>query len=216
MFRLFIKIDRIKNLTLISEAAPVDLDIDCRTPVSGRICDLLLYFRRVLNGIVLFFTCMFILDLKANFKSFINMINNTCSFKRCPCSEVIRFLHCLQSKFLNIISMYICYTKNPSQRKPLFIYIQEDMGKGLNYLFIVRFHCRLNRSRENWVPPPPASVREITGYIAKSRCTLCLEILNEYFHFSRQNIAQDLHFTMAPCPPSPSGTTSAVSRPSLL
>lgn len=63
MFRLFIKIDRIKNLTLVSEAAPVDFDIDCRTPVSGRICDLLLYFRRVLNGIVLFFTCMFILAL---------------------------------------------------------------------------------------------------------------------------------------------------------
>lgn len=57
LFRLCIKVDRIKieNLTLILEAAPVDLDPDCRTPVSGGICDLLLYFRRVLNGIVLFF-----------------------------------------------------------------------------------------------------------------------------------------------------------------
>lgn len=119
MFRLFIKIDRIKNLTLISEAAPVDLDIDCRTPVSGRICDLLLYFRRVLNGIVLFFTCMFILDLKANFKSFINMINNT----RSPCSEVIRFLHCLQSKFLNIdINVYLFYKKSKSTKTSLYIY----------------------------------------------------------------------------------------------
>lgn len=57
LFRLCIKVDRIKieNLTPILEAAPVDLDPDCRTPVSGGICDLLLYFRRVLNGIVLFF-----------------------------------------------------------------------------------------------------------------------------------------------------------------
>lgn len=57
LFRLCIKVDRIKieNLTPILEAAPVDLDPDCRTPVSGGICDLLLYFRRVLNGIVLLF-----------------------------------------------------------------------------------------------------------------------------------------------------------------
>lgn len=46
---------KIENLRPISEAAPVDLDPDCRTPVSGGICDLLLYFRRVLNGIVLLF-----------------------------------------------------------------------------------------------------------------------------------------------------------------
>lgn len=57
LFRLCIKVDRskIENLTPILEAAPVDLDPDCRTPVSGGICDLLLYFRRVLNGIVLLF-----------------------------------------------------------------------------------------------------------------------------------------------------------------
>lgn len=57
LFRLCIKVDRIKieNLTPILEAAPVDLDPDCRTPFSGGICDLLLYFRRVLNGIVLLF-----------------------------------------------------------------------------------------------------------------------------------------------------------------
>lgn len=57
LFRLCIKVDRIKieNLTPILEAAPVDLDPDCRTPVSGGICDLLLYFRRVLTGIVLLF-----------------------------------------------------------------------------------------------------------------------------------------------------------------
>lgn len=57
LFRLCIKVDRIKieNLTPILEAAPVDLDPDCRTPISGGICDLLLFFRRVLNGIVLLF-----------------------------------------------------------------------------------------------------------------------------------------------------------------
>lgn len=160
MFRLFIKIDRIKNLTLISEAAPVDLDIDCRTPVSGRICDLLLYFRRVLNGIVLFFTCMFILDLKANFKSFINMINNTCSFKRCTCSEVIRFLHCLQSKFLNIdINVYLFYTKSKSTKTSLYIY-KGRHGERVK-LFIYRsFSLSFNRSRENWVPPPSICERD--------------------------------------------------------
>lgn len=123
MLRLFIEIDRIKikNLTLISGAAPVDLDLDCRTPVSGRICDLLLYFRRVLNGIVLFFMSKYI--LKAKFKSFENMINNACSFKRCPCSGVIRVLHCLQSKSLNIdINVYLFYTKSKSTKTCFYIY----------------------------------------------------------------------------------------------
>lgn len=57
LFRLCIKVDRIKieNLILILEVVLVDFDFDCWIFVFGGICDLFLYFWCVFNGIVLLF-----------------------------------------------------------------------------------------------------------------------------------------------------------------
>lgn len=100
MFRLCIKVDRIKieNLTPILEAAPVDLDPDCRTPVSGGICDLLLYIWRVLNGIVLLFYVLI-------YKNFLRKYDPKCMYlQTLSLFEGIRFRHndCSQSQSLNI------------------------------------------------------------------------------------------------------------------
>lgn len=86
MFRLCIKVDRIKieNLILILEVVLVDFDFDCWIFVFGGICDLFLYFWCVFNGIVLCFK-----------KSFENMIKNVCSFKYCFFLKGICFFYCL-------------------------------------------------------------------------------------------------------------------------